>query len=218
MDINLLKTRLKDLPYIEKVTLSQTLGKEGENLNYWVKKLTKDKILIPLKKGFYASSLFLLTLESSPLEKEKYLEYLANLIRYPSYISLEYVLSKYNLIPEAVFAVTSVTVKSSRTFSNTLGNFIYRKIKTEFFNHFNYSEFRDKKIYLATPVKALFDFFYFKPFSSNKEMRWELTEGLRINWDNLNLESKKELKKILVESKSTKMRKIHNILKKERII
>lgn len=218
MNVNLLKTQLKDLPYLDKVKLSQILRKEGENLNYWIKKLIKDKMLIPLKKGFYASAYFLLTLESTPSEKEKYLEYLANLLRYPSYISLEYLLSKYGLIPEAVFAITSITLKSSRTFSTPLGNFIYRKIKSDYFNNFNSEEFKDKKIYLATPAKALFDFFYFKKFFSTQEMRWQLTEGFRINWDNLDLKNKKDLENILINSKSTKMKKIFEILKKEKIL
>jgi len=218
MDVNLFKTQLKDLPYLDKVKLSQILKKEGENLNYWIKKLLLNKTLITLKKGLYTSSFFLLTLEANPFEKEKYCEYLANLLRYPSYISLEYLLSKYGLIPEAVFAITSVTLKSSRTFSNPLGNFTYRKIKPEYFNNFQSTDFKDKKVYLATPAKALFDFFYFKKFLSGQDMLWQLTEGFRINWDNLDLKNKKDLENILINSKSPKMKKILKILKKEKIL
>jgi len=218
MDVNLFKTQLKDLPYLDKVKLSQILKKEGENLNYWIKKLLLNKTLITLKKGLYTSSFFLLTLEANPFEKEKYCEYLANLLRYPSYISLEYLLSKYGLIPEAVFAITSVTLKSSRTFSNPLGNFTYRKIKPEYFNNFQSTDFKDKKVYLATPAKALFDFFYFKKFLSGQDMLWQLTEGFRINWDNLDLKNKKDLENILINSKSPKMKKILKILKREKIL
>ncbi len=49
-------------------------------------------------------------------------------------------------------------------------------------------------------------------------MRWELIEGLRINWDNLKKESKKELEKNIAASKSLKMAKILKILKEEKII
>lgn len=218
MQIDLINSQLKNLPYLDKVKLAQILDKEGENLNYWVKKLIKNKVIVPLKKGFYVSSYYLLTLESSPFQKEKYLEYLANMLRYPSYISLEYALSRYDLIPEGVFAITSVSFKSSRVFSTPLGTFIYRKIKSSFFNNFQQVEFRDKKINLAKPAKALFDYLYFKRFVSATNVRWELTEGLRINWDNFEKESKKELEKIITASKSLKMAEILKILKEEKII
>jgi hypothetical protein len=52
----------------------------------------------------------------------------ANLIYGPSYISLEYALSYYGLIPERVEVVTSITSKRSKRFANPLGTFTYEHI------------------------------------------------------------------------------------------
>lgn len=210
--------QLKNLPYLDKVKLSQILGKEGEVLNYWVKKLLAEKTLIPLKKGFYTSSIYLLTLKNNPGEQEKYLEYLANMLRYPSYLSLEYLLAKYGLIPEGVFTLTSITIKSPRIYSNSLATFIYRKIKPALFAYFTQKEFQDKKIFLATPAKALFDFLYFKKFASIAQMRAELILDLRLNWEALRKEDQKELREIIKNSGSKKMLKVLTILKKEAIL
>ena len=104
---------MEQIPYFNKVTLGEILNKGGENLNYWVKRLLKKGEIIALKKGLYVSKLYLLGLGKNPGLKERYLEYLANIMRYPSYVSLEYALAKYGVIPEGVFALTSVTLKTT---------------------------------------------------------------------------------------------------------
>jgi hypothetical protein len=53
---------------------------------------------------------------------------IANLIYGPSYISLEYALSHYGLIPERVESITSVTPKRSRKFITPLICFSYEHI------------------------------------------------------------------------------------------
>ncbi|MFO7902328.1 MAG: type IV toxin-antitoxin system AbiEi family antitoxin domain-containing protein [Planctomycetota bacterium] len=55
-------------------------------------------------------------------------ELLANLIYGPSYISLEYALSYWGLIPERVSTVTSVALGRSRKFDTPLGAFTYRSL------------------------------------------------------------------------------------------
>ena len=196
--------QLSQYPYLNRVILSQVLQKEGVGVDYWVNKLLKDKTLIPLKKGLYTSSLFLLTVQENPGEGERYQEYLANIIRYPSYISGEYVLAKYGLIPEAVYGITSVTVKSTRTFDTPMGGFYYRNIKKELFSGFRQSEFRDKKINIAEPEKALFDFLYLKP----KLPKEEILEGLRINWRELDKKRRENFINYCQLSKSSKMLEI----------
>ena len=132
---------MEQLPYFNKVTLGEILGKEGENLNYWIKKLLKKGEIIALKKGLYVSRLYLLSLAKNPDLREKYLEYLANIIRYPSYISLEYALSRFGVIPEGVYAITSVTTKTGRVYKNNLGNFIYKSIREDLFDGFEAVDF-----------------------------------------------------------------------------
>ncbi|MBF5059620.1 hypothetical protein [Candidatus Neptunochlamydia vexilliferae] len=56
------------------------------------------------------------------------LEILANKIYGPSYVSLEYALAYYGMIPEHVVEVTSVTSKRKRLYNTPVGRFSYTPI------------------------------------------------------------------------------------------
>ncbi|MEN8251845.1 MAG: hypothetical protein ABFS32_23190 [Bacteroidota bacterium] len=108
----------------------------------------------------------------------------ANLIYSPSYISLHTALSWYNLIPEMIPTTTSVTTRKTNKFSTPLGSFDYHSIKPELFG-FGYvledmgSSVRDtgRKIMVATPQKAILDFFYINNYyETEKDI-----EDLRLN-------------------------------------
>ncbi len=120
-------------------------------------------------------------------ESHENIEWLAaNLIYAPSYVSLHTALSWYNLIPEMIVSTTSVSTRKTNKLSTPLGDFVYHRIKPELFG-FGYAlENMDasksgigkcRKIMVATPQKALLDFFYINSFyDSEKEM-----EDLRLN-------------------------------------
>jgi predicted transcriptional regulator of viral defense system len=120
-------------------------------------------------------------------ESHENIEWLAaNLIYVPSYISLHTALSWYNLIPEMIATTTSVTTRKTNKFSTPLGDFDYHRIKPELFG-FGYSledvdadrnkSNGSRKIMVATPQKAILDFFYINSFyDSAKDM-----EDLRLN-------------------------------------
>ena len=80
--------------------------------------LLKSKALVRIKKGLYVfGELF----NRKPYSQET----LANIIYGPSYVSLEWALQKYGMIPERVEEVTSVTIKRSRMFTTPIGRFSY---------------------------------------------------------------------------------------------
>ncbi len=120
-------------------------------------------------------------------ESHENIEWLAaNLIYAPSYISLQTALSWYNLIPEMIVSTTSVSTRKTNKFSTPMGDFDYHRIKPKLFG-FGYSledmdAYRSegnnsRKIMVATPQKAILDFFYIYNFySSEKDM-----EDLRLN-------------------------------------
>ncbi len=214
---------LAEVPCFKKQNLGVALGKEGEDLNYWIKKLTREQYLIPLKKGFYISKPYQDGFIRDPEQSELYWLYIANTLRSPSYVSLEYVLSKYNLIPESTYAITSVTRKSSRIYNTEKVSFIYRSLKEDFFNY--YSGYRllifgttGLSVKIAYPFKALFDFLYFKEFKSTEDMRDYLFDTGRIQWDALGSAEKDKLKKALTDSQSAKMQQIGEILRREGIL
>jgi predicted transcriptional regulator of viral defense system len=83
-------------------------------------------IIIRVKKGLYV---FREGAGQTPYSHEV----LANLIYGPSYISLDYAMQHYGLIPERVEAVTSVTTGRSRRFLTPIGLFTYRMISLRAF-------------------------------------------------------------------------------------
>ena len=201
----------KQLPYFTKQNLALAMGKSGDNMDYWAKKLAREGELIPLKKGFYISQYYLDLMSQEAKTRENYLEYLANVLRFPSYVSLEYVLSNCGLLPESSFAITSVTLKSTRVYESGVGSFSYRGISDSLFTNYQFKDFKDKKIKIASPAKALFDFLYLKnaDFLKNED---------RLNWDALSSADKEEFGVIVKISNSKKMQKIVLSLKRKGIL
>jgi len=112
-------------------------------INLQLHQWKKSGDLIGLKRGLYMFSDY--RPQKAAIAKELYS---------PCYFSLEYVLSLYGIIPEAVFAYTLVTPKTTRHFKTSEGVFSYRKIKREAFVGF------DQETLMAEKEKALVDYFY----------------------------------------------------------
>lgn len=51
---------------------------------------------------------------------------IANHLRGPSYISLESALSYWNIIPERVYQISSVTLKTTKNYTTPIGRFSYQ--------------------------------------------------------------------------------------------
>jgi predicted transcriptional regulator of viral defense system len=110
---------------------------------------------------------------------ESMLFFMANRIYNPSYISLEAALSYYGFIPEAVFAVTSVSTRKTKTFSTAYGKMIYRHIQPRYLFGFDLTAFGNFRFKIAAPEKAVLDFLYLNPrINSTADM-----EELRFNAD-----------------------------------
>lgn len=111
----------------------------------------------------------------------------ANAIYSPSYISFDYALSYYGLIPEAVYVYTSATYNKGKKkeYKNSLGTFTYRDVPAcvypyglKIFKENNYS------YVMATAEKALCDKLYtLKPLKNKEEMYSLLFDNLRIDID-----------------------------------
>jgi predicted transcriptional regulator of viral defense system len=88
--------------------------------------------------------------------------YIANKIYSPSYVSLEFALSYYGVIPETVYEITSVTVKAPRRFEILGKIFSYRKIKKGVFSGYGIEKQNDLGFYIADAQKAFVDANYFR--------------------------------------------------------
>ena len=109
---------------------------------------------------------------------------LAGSIYGPSYISFEFALSYYGLIPESVYTVTCATFekKKKKTFHTPFGVFTYRDVPSAAFPLEIVVEKEGEYFYrIATPEKALCDKLYtMPPVTNTKELAAMLTEDLRM--------------------------------------
>ncbi|MCK4818073.1 hypothetical protein KA005_20050, partial [bacterium] len=107
----------------------------------------------------------------------------AILIR-PSYISLEKALEYHNLIPEAVPVYTSVTTKRQGRFVSRVGIFDYKHIQESLFWGYTSSTVKQQTAFVASPEKALLDFFYLKRVKISldylQELRLQNVEKINI--------------------------------------
>ena len=87
---------------------------------------------------------------------------LAQRIYGPSYISVESALSHHAWIPEAVYAITSVSLERSREYDTPLGLFSFSRVpqKTFYATVQRVEESNAGSFLLASPLKALADYVY----------------------------------------------------------
>lgn len=151
MNILKLKKALKGSIFTHE-QITDILKDEVSNVNAKISYMVRQNILIHLKKGLYTfSNLY----QDTPID----IISVANLLYTPSYVSFDYALSYYGLIPERVYEVTSATLHTKKVFQTPLGRFSYRPIPITVYAlgvDWLYDEV-DGGRFIATPEKALCD-------------------------------------------------------------
>lgn len=201
---------LELLPFFSKAALLAIESVSLNSLNQNIKRWNRNGFIIRLKGGLYVTKTFL----DRNMNEPGYIELVANKLVMPSYLSLEYVLQRNNLLTEATFTISSVTLKSTRQFSNRLATFSYRTIKKDFYFGFEKRNFGRNSIFIARPAKALFDYLYFR-LSSLDEGEPSTVEELRINWGELGEADFSEFCEMTSRSGIKKMSALLEIMKEE---
>ena len=132
--------------------VSSILEKSFSNVNEKISNLIRNGDLIRLKKRFYT---FSKPYQTKPID----LISVANSLYTPSYISFDYALSYYGMIPERVSEITSATSKNEKLFETPIGRFSYKKVSLEAYSlgvDWIYDDIEGGK-FIATPEKALCD-------------------------------------------------------------
>lgn len=157
-----------------------------------IRKLLIDEQIIRVKKGLYIKN----PKEWGPCS----ISVLANLIYGPSYISREYALSYYGMIPERVALVTSVTLKPTKVFKTPLGYFDYKHLSQERYAcGFTRISIDERRFYLlATPEKALVDTIVDKDIDAPTKLQEYLEHDLRIDVDQIRKLNSKRLQELAV--------------------
>jgi predicted transcriptional regulator of viral defense system len=117
---------------------------------YFLEEQTRAGLFLRLKNGLYA-------LKTDPPPEEE----IANRLYRPSYLSFEYALAAYNILPEMAYAVTSATTKPTRAFAVGERMFSYLTIKRAAYTGYAPVQRGGRTVLLADPEKALVDYLYF---------------------------------------------------------
>jgi len=151
-------SKLDSASFFNKETLGRVVEIGDNSLYSNIKRWLKKGELVQLKKGLYVTKGYTQAVQ----DRRNYGEFVANILKQPSYLSGEYILQKYGMLTESVFGVTSVTLKKTGRYQNVLGTYIYSNIKEKLFTGFNITSKGGYDIKEATKAKALFDFLYFR--------------------------------------------------------
>jgi predicted transcriptional regulator of viral defense system len=219
MDRMMVQKALATMPYVTKQNLGVLLDVSPATLDYRVQRMQKTGDLIPIRAGLYVPAQSWLAAGMTPDGKQLLLEYLSGILRFPSYVSLEYVLERAGLIPESPFAITCVTQKTPRVYTTPIGTFIYRQIsRPELSAGYDILRYRGLAVAIASPGKALFDTLYLRPFKIAQDTRTYLLETGRFNWDALAPGDRRKFVALVRSTHIPKMKRILTLLQKEKIV
>jgi len=132
--------------------LHALLKKSVSNVNEKIARLVKQGDLIRIKRGIYCMGHEYQDIAPDPISA-------ANMLYAPSYVSFDYALSHYGMIPERVSEITSATLKHPKIFETPIGRFSYTKVPLAAYP-LGVDWLYDKQNggrFIATPEKALCD-------------------------------------------------------------
>ena len=126
-----------------------------------------------------------------------------------SYLSLEYVMQQHEILTEITYPVTAVTLKNTRTITNSLGTFVYRHLKPILYQGFQIGEAYGIPYAQASVAKAVFDYLYLRKLPANIiPARYNLAEDLRLNLDGFTAAEREEFAGYIAFSGMVKMQQI----------
>ncbi len=137
---------------------------DRNSITRWVKK----GYLMKLRRGQYA-------FRESTQEPDFALIVAGQMVS-PSYLSLQYALAHYGMIPKQDdIQYTSVTTQKPAVYENALGVYSYRSIAPHlYFGYQPYALPNGRTFMLATPEKALLDTLYLHPDFATEDGKREL--------------------------------------------
>lgn len=175
-----------ETPYVDAQTLL-TLFSGYDKPRERILRMVKNGELMRLKNGFYllADRVPSSRHRANPLPYEQ----IANMLYGPSYVSLEWALSFYGMIPERVYTVTSVTLGRNKQFTTPIGDFSYCAIAEDKYAMgvtLKDAVHTPGSFFIASPEKALADLVFRRCRNlTPEEMLRELTDSLRIPEESL---------------------------------
>ena len=145
-------------------------------------------------------------------------KYLAGSIFGPSYLSFDYALAEYSLIPETVHVYTSATFKKRKTkiYQNHFGVFTYRDVPANIYHSGILLHCDENYSYqIATPEKALCDKLYsVSPVKNLRELETLLFDDLRIDEIELKKLNTENLSELSMLYRTTNLNLLKKLIRK----
>ncbi len=149
--------------------LTQLVDEPKTSLSVQLTRLIQAKVLTRVAQGWYANPFF------QPSTEE-----VAMVLRVPSYLSLEYALSRHGLLSQRPYTMTLVSTRPPYTFQREKRRYEYHQIHKSLF--WGYEQ--EQGVLIGTPEKALLDLFYIRGVRTK-----EITlNGFRSLLDDMDLE------------------------------
>lgn len=145
---------------------------------------------------------------------------LAGSIYGPSYLSFDFALSYYGLIPEKVTAFTSATCdkKKKKIYNNEFGTYLYRDVPIDVYPLGIKIIEEGKYVYqIAIPEKAICDKLYtLSPIKNMTELENVLFNDLRIDMDEFNKLNLKDIEQISNSYHSTNVDLLYRYMRRKK--
>lgn len=204
-------SKFDGVPCFTKQDVAFAYGGLSNSLDQRIWRALRDGRILQLRNGLYMTNLF----NFQESDRAKLAEFISSQIRFPSYLSLEYVLQKYHLL-EGATHLTSISSKTGHLYENFLGTFEFKNVKSSLYCGFEEVYFHEQKYFVATKAKALFDYLYLYPGLPRTYggLRHHLFEKLRIQWEYFSREDFEVFDQYVWKSNSAKMMRVWDILNK----
>lgn len=197
-----------ETPYVDAQTLLNLLA-DYKKPRETILRMVKNNELIRLKNGLY--------LITDKIKQDNTtiipFEQVANFLYGPSYVSMQWALSFYGMIPERVHTVTSMTLGRNKEYHTPVGDFSYQTLPSKSYSigitQKKCSDFLGEFL-IASPEKALADMVFKTCKNLQKDqLKVELIESKRMD-----RESFRNLNKQLLEeiADSYQSKSIHYLI------
>lgn len=150
MDFRMMIKNFGDAPFSRHLIMK--LLKDYKSPNDKISELLKSGELISIRRGLFIPG----PKTDLPLP-EPFL--IANHLRGPSYVSLEAALSYWGFIPERIYEISSVTLKTSKKYKTPIGRFTYKHLPFPYYS-FGIRSLQltpKQTVLIASPEKAVCD-------------------------------------------------------------
>lgn len=153
------RVRQKGLLLFTPLEITRLFGVSRVATTFLLHRYTKRGLLVRYRRGLYG-----LAMASLPDP------FIANKLRDPSYVSLEFALSYHGVIPEAVYEITSVTTRPTCVFVAGRKRYSFRHIKRRAFTGYTTTRQQGVAFRMAEPEKAYVDLLYLRLLRGKKPL------------------------------------------------